>query len=346
MGGAEKPYGGPTPAGTTDASFSAYSQHNLINERRQPGVETWSAFFSNHSALPQCDEFVFGFSTGHVGTTTLSHSSTYEDGINQLSDVALFFELDGAAQWRKNNLRPSEARAIKALESVEAQERHVRERYLKQMAILLNGRRVKVCVDLSHFTMLYFTGLINVMRAERLPFRLVRIERDAVEVARSLGGRSVKIGYKPQMVGSESLVLRVPPTMDFSDLELGLFDVDETEAQWRLIDADAKRGSYSCWWSEFGTTHDNATGVDGGFIEQCVRPIAKLLGLRSKERVANSKDHHRREEDLLQRRLDVEALASYATRMRDASSAYRQAGASLPSGRALEARVADWLENA
>ena len=47
------------------------------------------------SKVPACDEYVFGYSTGHVGTTTLSAKKTFADGnATRLRDVAFFFEVD------------------------------------------------------------------------------------------------------------------------------------------------------------------------------------------------------------------------------------------------------------
>ena len=53
--------------------------------------------------------------------------------------------------------------------------------YLKKLSQRLGARSARVCVDLSHFTLLYFEGLIRVMRAEDLPFKLVRIVEEEVE---------------------------------------------------------------------------------------------------------------------------------------------------------------------
>ena len=39
-----------------------------------------------------CPEVILGYSTGHVGTTSLSNETTYADGSEKRSSVAFFFE--------------------------------------------------------------------------------------------------------------------------------------------------------------------------------------------------------------------------------------------------------------
>lgn len=47
--------------------------------------------------LPNCEQYVFGFSTGHVGTTTLSVPNTYTDSDSlRVSDVKFLFEIDSS----------------------------------------------------------------------------------------------------------------------------------------------------------------------------------------------------------------------------------------------------------
>ena len=172
--------------------------------------------------LPPCRKFVFGFSTGHVGTTTLSNRTTYRNGAANLSDFSFFFEPDKSV--------------VRHGLSIHAQEDHVRNVYLNQLSRRLAGTRLlRACVDLSHFTLLFFEGLIRVLQSEGLPFELVRIRRDAVETARSLGNRFV-VGFRP-FDAPESLQLRVDKRVytTFTALESGLYAVDETEAQWRKI---------------------------------------------------------------------------------------------------------------
>ena len=222
-----------------------------------------------NSTLPACGAYVFGFSTGHVGTTTLCDKKTYADNTTNLDDVGLLFEPDKFVHFAGDE---TVVRAHGQL-TIEEQEAHVRGIYLKEVSMLLGTRRVSWCVDLSHMTLHYFDGLIRVMRAEGLPFRLVRIRRDALEVARSLHGK-FDVGYRP-FDAPETLVLRVDRTVytKFSEKEIGLFDADEAEAQWQRIDERSRRDALSCAWSDWPS-------LGGGLEEECVQPIAQMLGLQ------------------------------------------------------------------
>ena len=118
-----------------------------------------------------------------------------------------------------------------------------------------------------------------------------------------------------------------------------LYGVDEAEAQWRRIDSGAKTGGLECTWSQWPQ-------LQMDFAEQCVKPVAHLLGLSVVDRVPKTQKHQLRghahasvSDDLLTTwAADVALLKRYTAMMRNASSAYRQMGEALPSGRALAAR--------
>jgi len=243
----------------------------------------------------------------------------YADGARMLSDVAFFFEIDGTGVQRHGL-------------SIAEQEDHVRNVYLKKLSAHLGTARAHVCVDLSHWTLLYFEGLISVMRAARLPFKLVRIHRDAIETARSLDN-SFSVGYRP-FDARESLQLRVDAAVSsaFSPLESGLYDVDETEALWRKILSNWNSGVIlTCHWSEY-----SPLGL--GFVDECVHPIARFLGLKAAPAVPVTKDHHNPRESAAARYNDIALLLCYRSKM-SASSTYRWLGQSLPSGHALRNRM-------
>jgi len=283
--------------------------------------------------LPACGAYVFGYSTGHVGTTTLSRSSTYAHGGTNKTDVAFFFELDHSFGHTNTIGRHGL--------SIAEQENHVRNVYLKEMSQRLGQRRARICVDLSHFHLHYFEGLLRVMRAERRPLKLVRIRRDAVEVARSLGA-SFAVGYRPSDA-PESLVLSLNESVyqQFDSMEKGLYDADETEAQWRRLLEDWNGEIFTCRWAEW-----KPMGLD--FVDQCVKPIARLLGLQPAQQVEDTKNHHNREESVADRLRDLPLLEQYSARMSNASPMYRLMGHTLPSGLAhgdrLEVPVASISE--
>ena len=275
---------------------------------------------------PACDEYAFAYSTGHVGTTSLCDRETYADGPTmKRSDVAFFFEPDGTV--KQHGL------------SLDEQEDHVRKTYLEALSRVRPGDnvrepRARLCVDLSHFNLLYFEGLIRVMRAERLPFKLVRIHRDAMEVARSVSRKGLAIGFRP-FDAPESLELNIDATAakQLSALELNLYAVDETEAQWRKILSGWGSGQIlTCSWSEYAP-------MGLSFVDECVGPIARFLGLNAAPAVRDTRDHNNPQESAHARHDDIALLMCYRAKMHKASSTYRWLGSSLPSGVALRNRM-------
>jgi hypothetical protein len=130
--------------------------------------------------LKLCSSFVLGFSTGHVGTTTISNASSYR---NSTSVVHLFFE-----ECTKSELLPLMQNDSATDSARPAQEHHVRTVWARHLVSKLSRRGARTagaCVDLSHYTLPFYRGLVSVLQASGRPLSLVRIRRDACEVANS-----------------------------------------------------------------------------------------------------------------------------------------------------------------
>jgi hypothetical protein len=134
---------------------------------------------SGSRQLPACGEYVLGYSTGHVGTTTLSSRTTYADGpTKSVSDVQFFFEIDAHVQAPCSSCSDGNVSSSKKVQglkvghhglTIEEQEDHVRNVYFERLSLLLRARGVswaRTCVDLNHFTLMYFDGLTRVLSQE------------------------------------------------------------------------------------------------------------------------------------------------------------------------------------
>ena len=298
-------------------------------------------------AGPACEEFVFGFSTGHTGTTSLSDRDTFSSGLSRpLSDVAFFFEVGGA---QRNTA------------DVREQERHVRNVYLPSLAAGLETKRdhgllrkhgpVPLCVDLSHWDLFFYRGLIRTMEVGRKSFRFVRIRRDAIEIARSLAENTqlsthdlhyhkkfhTVTGFDP-FEARDAIVLGVGEAAwaNLSAVQQGIWMADETEAQWRrYVPTQVRRRALEVSWSKY----------DGGawfgsspFVSEAAAPVARALGLAVSHQVSDTKTHAETE-TANERTANVRELEVYRSIMHTSCAGFREF-ADLPSSGALNLRYA------
>lgn len=308
-----------------------------------PSASNWHV--RNETARPPCRKYVFGFSPGHTGTTTLSDVWSYRDGTRNLSSV--FFTFEPFAMGARIEDADEEAslvrtRYLPTLERVVRHETRHSRRPLQEPFDL--------CVDLSHYSLYFFRGLLKVMREERLPFQLLRIRRDAVETARSLTHPAfandatderrgnhfhTSVGFNP-LEAPRSVVLNVSngTWASFSAVQQGLWMVDETEAQWQQhVDAEARRDAVEISWSKYGGPN--------AFVEDCLEPIASSLGLQVASSVYDEK-RHTEDEQSPDDVDDLHELAGYRQQMTREVAAYStllKSAVALPSSTAHAARM-------
>lgn len=310
-----------------------------------------------------CSRFFLGFSTGHCGTTTLSARDSYVEtrstpAANASSaDVHFFFEIDGRPPPREL--------------SVAEQHIHARAGWARAAAhqiLRLQQRRSGTCVDLGHTWLPTHRGLPDVLRSEGVQVTLVRIRRNAHEVARSIAsdmtqqhefgpeklhacGDALRLVFCPKRMRASG-VLCVNSTLEgpwerWSAYQKGLWLVDEAEAQWQTHHASNYRRQTSemlevGWGYSWGDGDEaDASDVDMWTtpIMRALIPIARRLGLAPTTQPARTREHVPRAK--LTSKVEAawllewrHQLAAYSEFMRSACPAYTSMA--LPSH---EARV-------
>ena len=263
-----------------------------------------------------CRGFVLGFSTGHVGTTTLSTRTMYRApaNVSSTSDlVQFFFELVA---------RPPPGEL-----SISAQRAFSFEVWLP--SVLRRLRRIAaqpvLCVDLGHTWLPIHRALPDLLREAGIRVQLVRIRRNAHEVARSIGydmtgghefgperlhacGESLRLVFCPKRM-RDGGILCVNATLNrhwevWSPYQKGLWIADETEAQWQRYHVATDDVLEVAWsddrrygvrelltsWSD----HQNAVApstLNSSPILLALVPLAKYLGLSTAETTPRTKQH-------------------------------------------------------
>ena len=118
-------------------------------------------------------DFVFGWSTGHVGTTTLSKGSSYGDP----SSVTFVFEELPSPFGRLGRGRVRKM-SVDYLASLEEEERFVSDRYIPHL-LAFRGN-ASTLVDLGHHNLYFAQGLLDYLHRHRQEFRVlfIRVRRE------------------------------------------------------------------------------------------------------------------------------------------------------------------------
>jgi len=272
---------------------------------------------------PPCTEYYLGWSTGHVGTTTLDSASTYHDsGTRQLSSFAFFFEGQGVQDVQGNVVdadawpRVVNRSMYDTGMSVADERKYVQEIYLPMLTRGFEQRRKigepvvspSTCVDLSHINLFFIDGLLAELSSSAAT--LLRIRRPALETAISLCdhvtphelayGLSSNLNeygcptflfsafrYCPLSRGDSGkrVVLTLPDSVwtNFSAFQMALWNVDEVEAQWRRLLATRRSGV------SFAQVAWSSDADD--FASRAVAPTAALMGLGAQKAPETSKQH-------------------------------------------------------
>jgi hypothetical protein len=121
--------------------------------------------------------FIFGFSTGHVGTTTFSSRKAYVDDDLAKKQIHFVFERGGV---------PPTACGRSSWD-LKKEIIHVEFYYGPELLrVVSNPKANTTIVDLSHANICFYRGLINVLHSLQVSFRFIRIRRDRYETALSM----------------------------------------------------------------------------------------------------------------------------------------------------------------
>jgi hypothetical protein len=193
---------------------------------------------------------IFGFSNGHVGTTTLSDIHSYNNG--KVSGLALLFEGSNPLKGRKMFVSQKE---YGQNFTVEDEIKFVKKYFAPHLVNMQRLYGARVIMDLGHYNLFYYNGLVEYFtspkyasqRPENICKRIlfVRIRRPRLETAFSLyyqsSGRTISnictdfsVNYCPYN-NPNAVLLHPPSTEAWSNLsafQQCLWIIDETNARW------------------------------------------------------------------------------------------------------------------
>jgi hypothetical protein len=193
---------------------------------------------------------IFGFSTGHVGTTTLSNIHSYNGG--KVSGLALLFEGSNPLKRKKVHVTQKQYRQNF---TVEDEITFVRKRFAPHLANMQRLYGAQVLMDLGHYNLFYYNGLIEYFASEKYASErpenicrrmlFVRIRRPRIETAFSLvyhsSGKMISdvctafaVNFCPY--SNPHAVILHPPSREtwtsLSGFQQCLWLIDETNARW------------------------------------------------------------------------------------------------------------------
>ena len=182
-------------------------------------------------------DFVFGWSTGHVGTTSLSSAETY----NNPQNITFIFEADR---------HPNYVHLLKANWNTFTHQNELKFVETQFIPLMLKLRRNSTTlVDLGHHNLYFIYGLLEYIKLNPDKYRIlfVRIRRDRHESALSLSYNSkgqkqsvCKLIYRYCPYDRPNdIIMKLRNTTiwndDFKDYQKALWLVDEVEARWQLF---------------------------------------------------------------------------------------------------------------
>ena len=261
---------------------------------QEPRTLPWpSTHRSTPSARFPCEEYVIGFSTGHVATTTLSNRELFVDGMRPKSDIAMLFEVGRLSAVRYANA------------SLRDEAEHARRTYLPALARHKRPVGARVCADLSHTSLFFADGLLRTLSSLGARVRVVRLRRARREVAHSFEQAFDRLAVREAPAGSAACLPvcvgfcpRLNPSRVLLPLPLSawralsaygkaLWMVDETEARWQALLLSARDAATL----PFNVSEVGWSKAESGSFEQAVGTIAALLGLRASGPVPDTNTH-------------------------------------------------------
>lgn len=185
-------------------------------------------------------DFILGFSTGHVGTTSLSEGKLYGN-----PEHVVFLHESNFGHFKANNVHKERWRTMNKASEYD----YVKSSYYP---FLVNCRGdLQTLLDLGHHNLFFIDGLVRYLTNETMArVMFVRIRRDRLESALSLtfdtpkhqyddlcNNRGLVYRYCP-FERTDDVILKVPSKKiwnEFSIFQKALWMVDETDARWQRL---------------------------------------------------------------------------------------------------------------
>jgi len=231
---------------------------------------------------------IFGFSTGHVGTTTMSDYSSYNNG--RVRGLGLMFE---GKVFRTNKKIYVPRERYRKNFTIADEVDFVSKKFAPAVARLQKLFDTEVIMDLGHYNLFYYRGLVEYftqkkyesVRPSNICKRIlfVRIRRQRIETAFSLlyrsSGRTISdicssftVGFCP--FHNENNVILQPPSEEkwrlLTPFQQCLWLIDETEARWRAFTAAYPNiETIDVYWSS----------RDPGSLQRVLDEVSDILGL-------------------------------------------------------------------
>ena len=235
-----------------------------------------TADVAEHAHPPR---YIIGFSTGHVGTTTLCARNSYSCPCESrahcrcaLSTYGFLHELG-----KRKGLQADFASLCEWHDAplADGETLPAREAALVADAYLPRWNRHQRAVVLSHDTLLYYHGVLETIPHERLLF--VRIRRERTEFVASFGKYDcLARDWYPLEPSSHGCRTPIPPAewarMDMQQ-KAGWFH-DEVEARWQALRADHPH--LPVLELEWSKAHPEQYGA----FDAMADTIARAMGLR------------------------------------------------------------------
>ena len=207
-------------------------------------------------------DFIFGYSTGHVGTTTLSEGRYY----GMPSKIVFLHEMKygpfgnnniDILQWSYNTSVWRQNDQVKDMI-------YVKEVFLPFLLLSMKRAKATTLVDMGHHNLYFIDALVKYLLNEtNYKFLIVRLRRERLETAVSL---SYHRPNKPMVELCRELITRFcpydrvnevinkPPSTDiwnnFTVTQQALWIIDETEARWlKLINDNPMMNFTEVYWS-------------------------------------------------------------------------------------------------
>jgi hypothetical protein len=217
--------------------------------------------------------FIVGFSTGHVGTTTLTSKSAYNAQEVAEKNVKFVFERAGV---------PPSTCADREWD-IRQEVQHVEYYYGPEILSNISASSSSVIVDLSHANICFYRGLIHVFHLAKVQFKFIRVRRERIETALSMSIQDDSAvdffardyyRYHP-FEATHQVHLRIPggnkTWSNFTSVQRIFWVIDETQARWEALLAHHPDLPYaSIYWSK---EKDN--------LGAGVSVVAKTLGVHA-----------------------------------------------------------------